>query len=163
LDRTARIVKPHPHYVAYTGGTAPGGLRSLFPGASGFISQEGESLGIRMRNAFLTLYAEGVERVCAVGCDCPDLCESDITETFALLAGGAQVVIGPAEDGGYYLVGCTREGLPVFSATAWSTPELLDQTMHIVEKHGLRSALLATRSDIDTMEDYRRWKTPGGS
>lgn len=162
LAATAHSVASLPHYVAYADGEGPGELRRLFPKAAGFIPQEGGTLGARLRNVFLRLYAGGAERICAIGCDCPYLDAAGIREAFGHLAAGAQVVMGPAEDGGYYLVGCSREGLPVFSATLWGTRHLLDETLRIVEEHGLSCSLLATLSDIDTMKDYRRWKEHGG-
>ncbi len=155
---TANQVQKMPYAVAYTGSDDPGVLRSIFASAVEFIPQEGRDLGQRLRNAFDHLYNQGIQFVVAVGCDCPIMTPDDLITAFGNLENGYDVVLGPSEDGGYYLTGCTKNALEIFSAVSWGSPDLLRETYGIIGRNGLRSKELRTLYDIDTMEDYRRWK-----
>jgi rSAM/selenodomain-associated transferase 1 len=146
------------HHVAFTGTPDPGPLKSFFPNAESFFHQSGTNLGDRLKNAFLRLFDRGYDRICAIGCDCPTLSENDMSQSFTLLEKN-DVVIGPAVDGGYYLIACKSNGLAVFNATAWGTPGLFDETIALCKMSGFQYALLEKRSDIDTFEDHERWKT----
>lgn len=158
LGVTAKQVLKVPHAVAYTGSEDPGVLRSIFASAFEFIPQQGSDLGHRLRNAFEHLYNRGIQSVVAVGCDCPIMSPDDLIAAFKNLEKGYDVVIGPSEDGGYYLTGCKRSALDIFSAVSWGSQDLLRETYGIIGRNGFRSKELRTLYDIDTMEDYRRWK-----
>ncbi len=158
LHVTAGQVHTVPHAVAYTGSDAPGELKSIFPSAFAFIPQEGKDLGRRLRSAFEHLFDRGTRCVIAVGCDCPLMHPDDLISALRSLESGYDVVLGPSEDGGYYLTGCTRRALDIFSAVSWGSAMLLRETYDIIERNGFRSTELRTLYDIDTMEDYRRWK-----
>lgn len=155
---TAEQVHDVPHAVAYTGSDTPGALNSIFSSAFEFIPQRGQDLGHRLRNAFEDLYIRGTRSVIAVGCDCPIMRPFDITSAVRSLESGYDVVLGPSEDGGYYLAGCTRHAVAIFSALSWGSARLLRETYDIIERNGFRSKELRTLYDIDTMEDYTRWK-----
>lgn len=158
LYATAESVQGIPYHVAYTGSDNPGSLRLIFQQALSFFSQEGETLGDRLKNAFLSLFNEGYKHICAIGADCPYLSGKNISESYGLLEQGVDVVIGPAEDGGYYLIGCNRRGLPVFSARQWGSSALFKETMDIIVSNNLSHSILKPLNDIDYMEDYRVWK-----
>ena len=120
------------------------------------LPQTGEDLGDRMQNAFRTTFARGYRAALIVGSDSPDLPNGLLDEALAAL-GNQDVVLGPARDGGYYLIGFREETfLPdAFTGIAWSTPEVFARTLAILRNVGLRVHLLPTWRDVDTLEDIR--------
>jgi rSAM/selenodomain-associated transferase 1 len=161
LSATAALCEAMAYHVAFTGSDDPGALRDYFPDAESFFPQTGASLGDRLRNAFLRLFARGHAAAVAIGCDCPAMRPSDLRISLEKLASSADVVIGPAHDGGYYLIGARQHALCVFDATSWGTSELFTETMSIIETKCLRVHTLQSRGDIDYITDYRRWKQGG--
>jgi rSAM/selenodomain-associated transferase 1 len=157
LSETVRAVGCLPHHVAFTGQEDPGRLRDLFPNAGSFFPQHGATLGDRLTNACRQLF-ETQTHLCAIGCDCPSLQNIDIETAFTALEADADVVIGQAYDGGYYLAGCAPHSIAVFSATGWSTHKLFEETMEIIRRNGYRYRLLPRYADIDTIADYLTWK-----
>ncbi|KAB7739896.1 DUF2064 domain-containing protein [Parvibaculum sedimenti] len=97
--------------------------------------------------------------VVIVGCDIPDIDAHHIACAFEAL-GQADAVFGPADDGGYWLVGMRRRPrvVEIFEHVRWSSEHALADTLANVEGAGLRVSLLETLSDIDTAEDYLRWR-----
>lgn len=158
LAITADIVAEFPYHVAYSDSTDYKPLKKTFKRSNSFFAQTGETLGDRLANSFTYLFNTGYSHICAIGTDCPTLSPHDITQAFFLLEHGFDTVIGPAHDGGYYLIACNRNSLDIFSATQWSSPSLLDETVEILESGSLRYRLLKPRFDIDHMEDYLQWK-----
>ncbi len=121
-----------------------------------FCPQEGSNLGERMHNAFRRTFAGGSSRSIIVGTDIPNLEAAVITEAFDLLELD-EVVLGPSEDGGYYLLGMIDGVGDLFSGIAWSTPDVFPATLARVRGLKLRHSLLATLADIDTKEDLVRF------
>ncbi|MCZ6508628.1 MAG: TIGR04282 family arsenosugar biosynthesis glycosyltransferase [Acidobacteria bacterium] len=123
------------------------------PGLVGW-RQRGPDLGARLFDA-LSRAAEQAECLCAVGSDHPGLDADRIEETFALLESGDEVVLGPALDGGYYLIGLRRSALKteLFTGITWSSPSVLEQTVGRCEELGLGVVHLAPELDVDTSED----------
>ncbi|MEX2597432.1 MAG: TIGR04282 family arsenosugar biosynthesis glycosyltransferase [Salibacteraceae bacterium] len=114
--------------------------------------QKGSNIGERMQNAFAESFAEGKQRVIIIGSDCIELESYMIKEAFAVLQNN-DVVLGPATDGGYYLIGM-RKFLPtLFDDKQWSKPDLLMDTILDLKKMNAKYYLLKTLNDIDTMED----------
>lgn len=114
--------------------------------------QQGEHVGERMQNAFAEAFAAGKQRVIIIGSDCIELETYMIKEAFAVLESN-DVVLGPAKDGGYYLIGM-RKFLPtLFEDKVWSTPDVLMDTILDLKKMDAKYYLLKTLSDIDTAED----------
>jgi len=123
-------------------------------GASRFTQSTGD-LGERMSQAV----AQALGRascVVLIGTDCPDLTPTDLREASAALAAGADVVLGPAEDGGYYLIGQRHNEPRVFEGIAWSTDRVLAQTRQRLAALGLHWQELPERWDLDRPEDYDR-------
>lgn len=121
-----------------------------------YIPQKGENLGQRMKNSFLEAFARGYRRVVVIGSDIPDLPGVFIKEAFSYFE-TSDVVIGPATDGGYYLVGFRYDTflLKVFEGIHWSTDTVFRETMTILEKSNRKVHILPEWSDVDTIDDLR--------
>jgi uncharacterized protein len=121
------------------------------------LRQHGGDLGARLYDALATA-ARHHPLVAAVGSDHPDLPLERVEDAFERLAAGVPVVLGPAEDGGYYLVGMRREALrpELFQGIPWSTPKVLAVTLERCRRLGLAVHLLPSGQDVDTPEDLRR-------
>ncbi|HLY38939.1 MAG TPA: TIGR04282 family arsenosugar biosynthesis glycosyltransferase [Candidatus Binatia bacterium] len=119
-------------------------------------AQEGADLGERMTRAFAAEFAEGGGAVAMIGADIPHLPATVFAETAAALGRDADVVLGPAEDGGYYLVGLTVPAPALFTGVAWSTPDVLATTLARARDAGLRTHLLPPTFDVDEPADLDR-------
>ena len=118
--------------------------------------QEGKDLGARMSNAFKAGFKAGYTQIIGVGADLPDLTSERIENAFVELE-NHDFVFGPAEDGGYYLVGLNGDkGLYVFENKPWSTSELLKLTKEEIETNKHKLTLLEELNDIDTIEDLEQ-------
>ena len=128
----------------------------VWPQAIPRIAQGPGDLGARMGRLMRDLPPGPVV---IVGSDIPDIAPIHIAEAFARL-GKADAVFGPSEDGGYWLVGLRRRPrvAEIFDAIRWSSEHALADTLRNVERAGLSVAKLETLSDIDTGDDYARWR-----
>jgi rSAM/selenodomain-associated transferase 1 len=126
-------------------------------GAVRGFEQEGHDLGERLYNALHRLSADHAY-VAAVGSDHPLLGRDQVEQAFEWLAKGADVVIGPATDGGYYLIAIRAERLSgsIFEDIAWSTESVRAQTVERCTALGLEIGFLDEASDVDTAADLRR-------
>lgn len=114
--------------------------------------QIGDDLGNRLHNAFKDAFEAGYSSVCVIGTDCLELSNEIIKEAFEQLS-NRDAVIGPARDGGYYLLG-TRKFIPeLFENKKWSTSTVLDATIEDLNEMNLTCQLLPTLTDIDTIDD----------
>ena len=118
--------------------------------------QVGQDLGERMKNAFSTNFESGMEKVVLIGTDCPSMEGSHILQAFDALD-QSDLVIGPARDGGYYLIGMKQRADFLFEGISWSTELVLTQTLALAAEHGLQTHLLPVLEDIDTLEDWERY------
>jgi len=119
--------------------------------------QTGENLGERMKNAFAGIFKRGFTAVAIIGTDSPDLPAEYICEAFALLEDkDCDVVFGPVEDGGYYLLGLKRVWEELFSGMPWSSSELLEESIEQAKNLSLGVALLPSWYDIDSEADLKR-------
>jgi len=129
--------------------------------ASGDFSkkvQSGEDLGKRMSNAFEHSFKkEKFQSVVVIGSDCAELRTNIIEEAYSKLK-DHDFVIGPAEDGGYYLLGMSRFCPDVFEGIEWSTKSVFDQTVKKIEALGFNFALLQTLNDVDNIDDWNQVK-----
>jgi uncharacterized protein len=117
--------------------------------------REGD-LGTRMAGAIDGVLAGGTGSVVIVGTDCPGLDPTLIERAFAALA-AADIVLGPAVDGGYYLLALKRSHPALFDGIPWSSSATLAATLSAAAAARLRVALLDTRRDVDTAEDWATW------
>ena len=121
-----------------------------------FFAQEGESLGQRMSRAFGKCFSLGFGNVVIIGTDCVMVTEKDVETAFSLLSGGEfEAVLGPATDGGYYLLGLRGETDAVFRDMRWSTSRVFEETVRRMEESGLRHAVMRELADIDREKDIR--------
>ena len=115
--------------------------------------QQGTDLGTRMYNAFDKVFEEGYEDAAIIGTDCMELSSGIIMKAFEYLI-FFDIVIGPAKDGGYYLLAMKTAHRELFENITWSTENVLQQTLEICEQLGLSVQLLEELSDIDNEEDW---------
>lgn len=117
--------------------------------------QQGEDLGVRMHAAFKKGFADGFTNVLIVGSDLFDLRSRHIEEAFSALS-THDAVIGPAQDGGYYLLGLNHLAAEVFYNKNWGEETVFEQTMHnLTDK---KVYLLETLNDIDYKEDLKPYQ-----
>ncbi|WP_298329944.1 TIGR04282 family arsenosugar biosynthesis glycosyltransferase [uncultured Dokdonia sp.] len=116
------------------------------------FQQEGEDLGVRMYNAFEKAFADGYDNVLIVGSDLYDLRASHINEAFDALHSN-DAVIGPAQDGGYYLLGMSKLIKEVFYNKEWGGDTVFKSTMDNLAT--LKTHQLETLNDIDFAEDLK--------
>lgn len=117
--------------------------------------QKGNDLGERMENAFETLFQLGYKKVLIIGSDLLDLKEDTIKEGFDSLDKN-DVVIGPAKDGGYYLLGMKIIHKAVFKCKDWGTVTVRKDTLKDLQNHNV--ALLKELNDIDTFDDMKHYE-----
>lgn len=115
-------------------------------------TQTGADLGEKMSNAFLQGFSNKYEKVVIIGSDLYDLKTADIQEAFLQLE-KLDYVIGPAKDGGYYLLGMNKFTPEIFQQINWSTSTVLEETLLLLENK--KVALLQEKNDIDTIEDIK--------
>ncbi len=119
-----------------------------------FFPQEIGSLGQRMSRAFGKCFSLGFRNVVIIGTDCVMITEEDVETAFSLLSGGEfEAVLGPATDGGYYLLGLCRETDAVFRDMQWSTSRVFSETERRMRESGLRHAVTRELGDIDEEKD----------
>lgn len=120
------------------------------------LVQVGQDLGERMKNAFAKNFESGMEKVVLIGTDCPSLEGTHLAQAFEALD-QCDLVLGPARDGGYYLIGMKRRSDFLFEGIPWSTELVLSQTLALAAEQGLQTSLLPVLEDIDTLEDWERY------
>lgn len=116
------------------------------------VVQVGNDLGERMKNAFLDGFKEGYERIVLIGSDLPDIKTSHILNGLEALE-HSDVVFGPAEDGGYYLIGLSKMNHKIFENKPWSHNHLLSETLFELKQDNITFTTLEILNDIDTFED----------
>lgn len=116
-------------------------------------------LGERMSAAFKTAFENKNAPVLIIGSDCAQLQPSIIEEALSALQ-DKEFVIGPAKDGGYYLIGMQKYHPEVFENIVWSTEQVFKDTIAIIEQHQWSYHCLATLSDIDYKEDWETYGWP---
>ncbi len=122
-----------------------------------YSKQADGDLGDRMGIAFERAFDLGARKVILIGSDLPDLSEDLLDRAFARLA-QADVTLGPATDGGYYLIGLKEPFPDLFAGLQWSTSRVLELTLRKIAAKGKTYNLAPTLNDIDVPEDLRRFK-----
>ena len=125
------------------------------PGRFEIRDQTQGDLGVRMKDAFQCVFDQGFDQAIMMGTDCYELSTDHIAEAKNKLENDADIVLGPSEDGGYYLIG--MNGMhEMFEGIDWSTPQVFEQSLKKIEEQQLTLATLEELNDIDTLEDLRR-------
>ena len=119
-----------------------------------FVAQEGENLGERMENCFRT-HLKVYTKLVIIGSDMPHLTHAMVNEAFDRLD-KTDIVLGPAEDGGYYLIGM-KKAHSIFDRISWSRETVLEEQLKNIKGLGLTHALLEREFDIDTLPDLHRF------
>lgn len=129
-------------------------LQAKWANSKKFIQVDG-NLGTKMKYAFEKAFKEGYQNVILIGTDLADQKAEIIENGFKQLQ-KHDFVFGPAEDGGYYLVGCSKNQLYIFDNKPWSDSMLLKETLADIRTHEHSIALLETLNDIDTEDDLKK-------
>ena len=111
-------------------------------------------LGKRMAHAFAEAFLQQYKRTVIIGTDCPHLNVAHMEQAFAALR-RKDLVLGPATDGGYYLIGLSRNEKSLFENISWGTDSVLAETLNIAAEKGLAAELLEALSDVDRPEDLK--------
>ena len=148
--------REHPLHVAFHPPDASAKIEQWLGRAYRLMPQRGNDLGERMANAFRETFSHGFTSAVLIGSDIPDLPGSFIDEAFLSLR-NHDAVIGPAIDGGYYLIGFQRETFlsSVFEGISWSTADVLLKTKEILSEKRYQVHILPKLRDIDTIDDLR--------
>ena len=123
-----------------------------------YHAQMGEDLGKRMQGAFEDGFKNKIEKMIIIGTDCPDLSPHLIEETFWAL-NSQDVVLGPARDGGYYLIGLSQSFPMLFNHIDWGSDRVLAQTKKIIEQEKLSVYDLPVLTDVDRPDDLYIWQS----
>jgi rSAM/selenodomain-associated transferase 1 len=158
----------YPVIVSFTPDDAVEEMRALV-GETKLIAQRGDDLGARMRHALLDALASGAAAVVLIGSDLPTLPPGNIARAFDMLegAGGGveragcratcDVVFGPTEDGGFYLVGARGDVQDIFTGISWGRSDVLARVTAAAQEAGVAVGLAPTWWDVDAPEDLRRF------
>ena len=157
LNRAQQAARRHGFAleVHYTGGQRAdfrqwlGDDLEYWPQASG-------NLGARMSQAFAAAFERGCRSIVLIGTDCPQIDESIFREAFTSLE-TKDLVLGPAHDGGYYLIGLRHPSPELFDGVAWGTETVFEQSLRRAKEAKLSCHLLEMLSDVDRPEDVALW------
>ncbi len=145
------------HIIACEPAEACEQMRELAGPAIDVIAQRGADLGQRMKYVFEDVMRLGVESIVVVGSDLPDLPSRLLRDAFGALRGQQdRVVLGPATDGGYYLIGMNRLHAALFEQIDWSTDRVLAQTLDAAKAQRLPIVMLEPWADVDSAMDLGR-------
>jgi uncharacterized protein len=122
-----------------------------------FLPQGAGDLGERMARAFEESFRSRAPATVIIGSDCPGLTPDVITAAFARLT-ETPVVLGPAQDGGYYLIGLSRPMPELFRGIPWGTDRVLTDSLSVLQRRGCKPVLLDPLEDIDRPEDLPAWR-----
>jgi rSAM/selenodomain-associated transferase 2/rSAM/selenodomain-associated transferase 1 len=137
--------------MCFTGGTLDEAIAAFGDDIS-YREQVGTSLGDRLQHATRLAFRDGAKRVVVIGTDCPSATADDLKTAFDHLA-NHDVVIGPASDGGYYLIGMNADHCSLFANVDWSTSVVFEQTIQKAQLLGLSVAQMRMLPDVDNPED----------
>ncbi len=154
-EQTLRATVPRPgeyeRLVFFAPPEAAEPMRAWLPGVR-LLPQSGADLGARMNAAFTRAFERGAGRAAIVGTDTPAISRATVAEALDALD-EADVVVGPAEDGGYYLLALRQPRPELFEGVPWSTSAVLEETLARAVRGALRVRQLARLRDVDTPAD----------
>src|SRR5688572_33438311 len=163
LDALARVPGIAP-IIAFTPAHAVAAMAALAPAAFRLVAQHEGGLGERLTVLLDGLLAAGHQGAIAMDSDSPTLPMDYVAEAAAMLAAdAADVVLGPCDDGGYYLVGVRAPRPGLFEDIPWSTDGVLAATLQRAERLRLRVSILPAWFDVDTEGDLRRLHSEMGA
>jgi rSAM/selenodomain-associated transferase 1 len=137
------------HFTPADAGTE---VRAWLGDGPRYLPQSAGGLGTRMEAAFRAAFEDGADRVVIIGSDLPELSAALLRRAFDALESHA-AVLGPARDGGYYLLGMRTMIDGLFDGIPWSTDEVLARTLERLGAAGIQPALLDSLSDVDEVDD----------
>lgn len=150
----ARTVPAVTRFILYAPPAESAYFRRFAPDF-GLLAQTGHGLGERLDNGLTHCLNNGFEQVVVMNSDGPTLPATHLSQAFTLLD-DVDVVLGPSEDGGYYLIGLTRPQPQLLREVQMSTPRVLRDTLALAEEERLRVSLLPRWYDVDTIDDLQR-------
>jgi len=156
LARQLQRYRPVSIEVCYEGGNRDLVKQWLGPDIT-YHRQGSGDLGKRMRRAFHEAFQAGLDRVVLVGTDIPSITDRILLRAFENL-GHADLVLGPARDGGYYLIGLRQAFPQLFVGIPWGTHKVLERTRKVADDLTLSAVLLETLQDLDRPEDLHLWE-----
>lgn len=148
-------------FAVYFHGGSLRAMQEMFGAGVSYVPQSEGSLGDRVCQAFTKAAAEGYKKIVVIGADCPSIDEDVLNRAFSALD-SCDVVVGPATDGGYYLIGTNRCYPELFQRISWGTSDVLAQTRKSIERLGLRAHYLDALSDVDVPADLAIWEQARG-
>ena len=149
--------------LAFTPPEQAAAIRALVPPDVRIVAQHGADLGARMSGLLTALLREGYAGAIVVGTDTPTLPTAYLVQAAAVLRQpAADVVLGPSEDGGYYLIGLTTPAPELFVGMSWSTATVCEETLRRAHGAGYRVFVLPTWFDVDRIADLARLRDDPG-
>jgi rSAM/selenodomain-associated transferase 1 len=157
LQRTTPSAASYERMIFYSPSGKRKAFEQWFP-TEDALPQKGGGIGRIMQNALSAMFEEGAEKAVVAGVDIPGLNSEIIRAAFAALD-SSDLVIGPAMDGGYYLIGMKAVHPELFHGIRWSTAGVLEETLAVAGRCGLSCSPTETLYDIDTIEDLLAFLT----
>jgi hypothetical protein len=159
-DPPTQLASPHPTPFSIEVRFAGGNLQLMqdWLGTNLLYQLQGEGdLGVRMMRSLVDAFQAGAEKVVIIGIDCPGINAQILAQAFEQLH-QYDLVLGPAVDGGYYLIGLQRPIPELFTNISWGTSEVLQKTIDSAQKLNLSVFSLPLLADIDRPEDIPLWE-----
>lgn len=150
--RKLRVVQ-----VQFSPADGAGELREFLPQGWGLTPQSPGDLGARLASAFESAFQNGAAKIVVIGSDCPSLKEKDVRDAWRELD-QHDLVLGPAADGGYWLIALKKPCPELLAGIPWSTDQVLAKTLAQAKQLGMRIQLLRILSDIDTLKDWQEYQ-----
>lgn len=145
------------HVLVYLPASEESYFRQLAPGFE-LILQDGHDLGSRLDHATTNYLERGFKQVVIMDSDSPTLPVDYLVEAFSRLDRDTDLVLGPCEDGGYYLIGMKQPVTRLFHEVEMSTPDVVAQTLELAAQEGLTTYLLPGWYDVDDADELARLK-----
>jgi rSAM/selenodomain-associated transferase 1 len=159
LDKIAQVgtLQGITPVLSYGTASARTTFEALLPASFLLIPQLGDDLGARLLSTFDQLFERGFSQVMAIDSDTPTLPTAYLEQALQLITRRENdVVLGPTEDGGYYLIGLRQSQPSLFEHMPWSTAQVFPETLRRAAHHGLTVACTPPWYDVDTPDDLRR-------
>lgn len=141
--------------AAYTPQGMADRVKKILPTKTIIIPQRGKDLGHRLANIFSNLFHIGYKKIAIIGTDSPDLPINYIERSFTKLSGDTKLVLGPAEDGGYYLIAMSMKHEEIFKDIPWSTGTVFQKTIKKAKSAGLKVVILPKWYDVDDIDSLK--------